>query len=135
MGEIRDIDENTLPTYEDVLIFHEWTRQKTVIQRKTRREPTFMEFAEKVTAKVEDIYGEELRFLSFRMEELWKCFGATTSSTKTRATHTRTSLQSVWKSSRGTVKYCLTFVPASVQILKNAAAHRNRKFLNVSKIF
>lgn len=55
-GSVEDIKDNVLPTYEDVMKCYEWNRLQLKICRNTIKEPSFLDVAELVTKKVEDIW-------------------------------------------------------------------------------
>lgn len=55
-GETCDINDNMLPTYEDVMKFYEWTRRKIKYEKETKKEPTYKELETVVVARVEDIW-------------------------------------------------------------------------------
>lgn len=55
-GDICEIKENVLPTYEDVMKYYEWTRHQLKLQLETAKEPTFAEIADIVTSRIENIW-------------------------------------------------------------------------------
>lgn len=55
-GSVEDIKDNLLPTYEDVMKCYEWNRLQLKISRNTIKEPSFLDIAELVSQKVEDVW-------------------------------------------------------------------------------
>lgn len=56
LGELCDIKDNVLPTYEDVIKYYEWTRREAKFNRSSHKEPTFLEIADIVAKKIEGIW-------------------------------------------------------------------------------
>ena len=52
-GSVKDIKDNVLPTYEDVMKCYEWNRLQLKIGRNTIKEPSFLNIAEFVSQKVD----------------------------------------------------------------------------------
>ena len=55
-GRVEDIKGNVLPTYEDVMKCYEWNRLQLKISRNTVKQPSFLEVAELVSRRGEDIW-------------------------------------------------------------------------------
>lgn len=55
-GNMEDLKENMLPTYENVMKFYEWTRFHLKIERNSRKEPSFSDIAKRVSLRIESIW-------------------------------------------------------------------------------
>lgn len=69
----EDIQDNVLPTNEDVLKFFEWNRLQIKISTNTVKESLFLDAAKLVSLRVQYIYGENHLFLQFQTSESLKC--------------------------------------------------------------
>ena len=57
-GDLYDLKDNILPTYEDLLKFYEWTRHRLKFERETKKEPTYKEIEGVVVAKLIEIWAK-----------------------------------------------------------------------------
>lgn len=57
-GVICDLKDNTLPIYEDVMKFYEWTRHKMKFENGTKKEPTYKELEAIVINKLCEIWNK-----------------------------------------------------------------------------
>ena len=55
-GSAKDIKDNVLPTYKDVMKYYCWSRLQLKISRNTIKEPSFLDIAELVSQKVDDVW-------------------------------------------------------------------------------
>lgn len=55
-GDVCEMKENVLPTYEDVVKYYEWTRHQLKLQSETAKEPIFGEIADIVVSRIENIW-------------------------------------------------------------------------------
>lgn len=55
-GDVCDLKDNILPSYEDVVKFYEWTRHKLKHERETKKEPTYKEIEAIVVPKLIEIW-------------------------------------------------------------------------------
>ena len=55
-GSAKDIKNNVLPTYENVMKYYKWSRLQLKISRNTIKEPSYLDIAELVSQKVDDVW-------------------------------------------------------------------------------
>lgn len=55
-GDLCDLKDNILPSYEDVMKFYEWTRHKLKHESETKKEPTYKEIEAIVVPKLIEIW-------------------------------------------------------------------------------
>lgn len=55
-GNVEDINDNVLPTFEDVMKCYEWNRLQLKITRNTTKEPSFLDIAKLVAQRVECVW-------------------------------------------------------------------------------
>ena len=81
-GSEQDIKDNVLPTYEDVMKYYEWNRLQLKISRNTIKKTSFLDIAEFVSQKREDVpsYGfsyksnSTIKGLSFKVQKPHQIF-------------------------------------------------------------
>lgn len=56
LGDICELKDNVLPTYDDVIKLYEWTRHQRKLELETAKEPIFAEIADIVTSRIENIW-------------------------------------------------------------------------------
>ncbi|CAG9791464.1 unnamed protein product [Diatraea saccharalis] len=56
LGDVCEMKENVLPSYEDVMKYYEWTRHQLKLLLETAKEPIFGEIADIVTSRAENIW-------------------------------------------------------------------------------
>lgn len=57
-GDLCEMNDKTLPTYEDVMKCYEWFRHKIKHEKDTKKEPTYKELEVIVVQKIEEINEE-----------------------------------------------------------------------------
>ncbi|KAE9521573.1 hypothetical protein AGLY_018037 [Aphis glycines] len=55
-GDSCDVEDNILPTYQDIMKFYEWTRHKIKYENETKKEPTYKEIETIVISRIENIW-------------------------------------------------------------------------------
>lgn len=55
-GNIEDLRDNVLPSYENAMKYYEWTRFHLKIKKNSNKEPFFSEIAEIVSMRIENIW-------------------------------------------------------------------------------
>lgn len=57
-GDLCDLKDNILPTYEDVMKFYEWIRHMLKFEKETKKEPTYKEIEAVVVEKLIQIWAK-----------------------------------------------------------------------------
>lgn len=129
-GDLCELKDNILPTYEDVMKFYEWTRHTLKYERETKKEPTYKEIETIVVAKIlakSSIPTVEPKRMKVMLQTYHlKCKNILKSLPKIPETS--------WKSFVLEVKCCLIFRPASVEMFLNVLVLKIKKYLQENTV-